>query len=310
MNNFDTKYLSITRDILENGIDRSDRTGIGSKAIWVATLRHNMSEGFPIITHRRVGLRLAFEELMMMLRGQTDTNILKNKNIHIWNGNTTREFLDKRGLNYLPEGNMGKAYGFQIRNFGGDYAIKPWADEYSLRDDPKNKYDYSKYDGNGTDQLKALLDGLKDDPNGRRHIIIHWNPSQLKEAALPSCHLYHQYQILDGKLNSSFVMRSWDWCFGAPYNFIFYGLLNLIISKYLGIEPGDLCAVGMDVHIYENQKDMAIESLNRTLYKLPTVDIKKEINTMEDILSLKYEDIAMNDYTYNPDFKNKPKMAI
>lgn len=315
MNNFDPQYLSIMKRILEQGIDRPDRTGIGSKAIWCSMQEHDMSEGFPITTHRKVSLRIAFEELMWMLRGSSDVRQLQAKNIHIWDGNSTREFLDKRGLSKLPEGHIGKGYGFNIRNFGGDYYNEITFDEsqgyYCDDGGPfNNKTNYYKLDNNGTDQLKNLLHGLKTDPTSRRHLIVHYDPHSAHEAALPSCHYAHHYQILDGKLNSSFSLRSWDYCLGANYNWMFYGLLNKIIAKYLHIESGKLVGIGMDVHIYENQMVMAKELINRTWFDLPTLKINKDLNSLDDILMLEYSDIELIGYKAHPDIKNKPKMAI
>ena len=251
MNNFDPQYINITKQILNEGIDRPDRTGIGSRAIWGVYMRHNMSDGFPIITHRKISLRIAFEELMWMLRGSSNVKELQDKNIHIWDGNSTREFLDNRGLTYLPEGHIGKGYGFNIRNFGGSYAMtdpEPYYED-GKEIDKRSYPDYTKLDMNGTDQLKSLLDGLKNDPNSRRHLILQYNPNVVDESALPPCHLYHQYQILGGKLNSSFILRSNDFLYGASYNWCFYALLNKIIANYLKIESGNLVYFGNDVHI-------------------------------------------------------------
>jgi len=298
MNNFDRQYLATMRKILDEGVDRPDRTGIGSRAIWCSMQEHDMAEGFPIITHRKVSLRIAFEELMWMLRGSSNVKELQEKNIHIWDGNSTREFLDKRGLTYLPEGHIGKGYGFNIRNFGGDFATE------------SGNVDYYKLDGNGTDQFKNLLEGLKRDPQSRRHLILHFDPNTVNEAALPACHYVHHYQILNGRLNSSFTLRSWDYGFGAPYNWMFYGLLNIIIAKYLGIESGKLVGIGMDVHLYENQIEMAKELVDRTWFDLPRLNINKDLSSLDDILSLEYSDIELVGYKAHPDYKNKPAMAV
>lgn len=295
VNEFERQYLNIMEDVIINGIDRPDRTGIGSRAIWHQSMRINLQKGFPIITTRKVALRIAFEETWFFLRGETDTKKLEEKKINIWKGNTTREFLDNRNLDYLPEGHMGKGYSFQWRNFDGDYIDRntnPQSDE------------------TGTDQVIYLLKGLKHDPNGRRHIITAWNPNQVHEAALPPCHLYQQYQILDGKLNSSFVARSQDFLYGTPYNVMGYALLNEVFSKYLKLTPGILGYLGEDVHLYANQIDMAKEQTLRIPSKLPTIRINKNIKTIDDILNLEYSDIELNNYNAQPDFENKPAMAI
>lgn len=272
--------MDLVVDTLSNGIPKGDRTGVGTIAKWCDLLRWDLADGFPILTSRRVSLRLAFEETMFFLRGQTDTTILENKNINIWKGNTSREFLDNRGLSYLPVGDMGKGYGYQFRNF------------------------------NGIDQLQVLIDGLKNDPNSRRHIMIAWNPSQLDEAALPPCHLYQQYQILNGKLNSSFVCRSTDIMYGLPYNIMSYSLINMMIAKLLGIESGEIVFFGNDLHIYDNQIDIAIEQVGRTTKALPKLAINKEYNDLEGLLTLEFSDIELTGYDPLPDFDNKPPMAV
>lgn len=294
MSTFENQYLGVLKNVLDTGVRVPNRTGIDTLATWGQTIRIPLSEGFPIVTTRKTTLRIAFEETWFFLRGETDTRKLQEKNIHIWEGNTSREFLDKVGLDYLPEGHLGKGYSFQWRNFGGDYM---------------ERTNYTKYN-KGTDQVVQLLEGLKKDPHGRRHIITGWNPQQLSEMALPPCHLYQQYQVLDGKLNSSFVMRSWDYLYGAPFNIMGYALLNHAIAKYMKLEPGELFAVGMDVHLYENQLDIARQQVTRDPFPLPTLTIDKELNTIDDILNMEFSDITLEGYQAHPDFKNKPKMAV
>lgn len=309
MSNFEVQYLETMGEILDFGIDRPDRTGIGSRALPLGkTLSFNLADGFPITTTRKTTARIAFEETWFFLRGETDTKKLEAKKINIWKGNTTREFLDKRGLHYLPEGNMGKGYGFQWRNFGGGYALGEESKEFP----GLMLADYSKYDGEGFDQVAATLEGLKKDPNGRRHIISGWHPGQLHEMALPPCHLYQQYQVLDGYLNSGFVMRSWDFLYGAPFNIMGYALLNEVFAKYLGLKPGRLAAVGMDVHLYDNQLAIAEQQYSRmsSMFKLPTLHINKSLNTFQDVLDLEWTDFRLDGYEAHPDFKDKPSMAI
>jgi thymidylate synthase len=280
-------YNELIRDVLLNGVDKPDRTGIGSKAVFGRMLRWDLSEGFPLQTTRRVPLRIAFEETMFFLRGQTDTKILEDKNVNIWKGNTTREFLDSRGLAHLPEGSMGAGYSHQWRNFGGDVGVP-----------------------NGVDQIKLLLDGLKHDPGSRRHIVTAWNPQQLSETPLPPCHITNMYSVIDNKLNSSFIMRSNDVPFGLPFNIAGYALLNHIFASHLGMIPGELVYFGWDVHIYQNQIDMCNEILEREPRPLPTLNIKKSLSTFDDILSLEWGDIELLNYDPHLDIKNKPGMAI
>lgn len=308
-NRFEEQFLTTMGNILQYGVDKQDRTGVGSRAIWGATINIELADGFPMPTTRKTTARIAFEETWFFARGETDTKKLEAKKINIWKGNTTREFLDKRGLHYLPEGHLGKGYGFQWRNFGGDY-FHDKGDPYGYIPRDGSDKDYSRHDGKGFDQLKATIEGLQNDPDGRRHIISGWNPQQLHEMALPPCHLYQQYQILDGKLNSEFLMRSWDFMYGAPFNIMGYALLNHAFAKLLGLEPGILIANGNDVHLYANQLDMAKEQVKRTPFDLPKLTITKELNTLEDLLSMEFTDFVIEGYEAHSDFKNKPGMAV
>lgn len=295
MSNFETQYLNVMSNILDTGELSDNRTGKNSLKTWGQSLKFDLSDGFPIVTTRKTSIRIAFEEQWSFMRGETDTKKLEAKKINIWTGNTSREFLDSHGLEYLPEGHMGKGYGFQWRNFGGGYA-----DDFS----------YSENDNKGVDQLVNLIEGMRNDPNGRRHIITGWNPAQLHEMALPPCHLYQQYQISNGKLNSSFMMRSWDFLYGAPFNIMGYSLMNHAIAKLLNLEPGTMFATGMDVHLYDDQLDIARDQITRKPFPLPKLTITKELNTLDDLLSMEYGDLVLEGYEAHPDYKNKPKMAV
>jgi thymidylate synthase len=273
-------YLNLVSKILENGTLKQDRTDVGqSYSCWGEMLKFDLNEGFPILTTRKLSLRIAFEETMFFLRGQTDTKILEQKNIGIWTENTSRDFLDGRGLHHLPEGDMGKGYGYQWRNF------------------------------NGVDQLKNLVESLKNDPWGRRHNITAWNPSELSEMALPPCHLYQQYQIIDGKLNSLFFMRSTDVIYGLGYNIISYALINHMLAKLLGLQVGELVYMGADAHIYANQVEIAKQQVIRLPRELPTLNINKDYDTLEGMLELEFTDLELVGYLPHPDFKDKPPMA-
>jgi thymidylate synthase len=280
-------YLDLLHEILTTGTARPDRTGIGSTFISGSTLRWDLSDGFPIITTRKVAFRIAFEETMMFLRGETDTKTLEEKNINIWKGNTTREFLDNRGLHHLPEGSLGTGYSHQWRNFGGSLG-----------------------NHDGVDQIAELLEGLKNDPNGRRHIVSAWNPQQNSGTPLPPCHIMQMYSVENGRLNSCWIQRSVDTAYGLPYNIMSYAFLNMAFAKLLGLEPGELVFFGWDVHLYQNQLEMAIEQEKRTPKALPTLSFNKDFSTLDELLALQYEDVTINGYDPEPDFKNKPGMAV
>lgn len=299
-------YKDLLLDVIENGIDKPDRTGVGSRAVFGRMLRWDLSKGFPLQTIRKAPLRIAFEETMFFLRGETQTKLLEDKKINIWKGNTTREFLDKRGLVHLPDGDMGKGYGYQWRHW----------ETVKLDVIESARQDAAIYSVTETDQITDLLSGIKNDPYGRRHVVTGWNPGQLSEMALPPCHMLHMYSVegefttQNGKLNNCFVMRSNDVPFGLPFNIASYALLNHIFAKHLGLTPGELVYMGWDVHIYQNQMDMAREMLEREPKPLPTLNITKDLTTFDDILNLQWEDIELVGYDPHPDVKNKPGMAV
>ena len=259
-------YLELLQDIMDNGFDKESRTGIATRSVWGRTLRWDLSKGFPAITTRRVAFRIAFEETMFFLRGDRQTKHLEDKKINIWKGNTSREFLDSRGLNWLEEGDMGYGYGHQWRNFGG----------YDAKDSPDD-WHYT-----GFDQVAQVLHEMKNDPYSRRHLITAWNPQQIYGMALPPCHIIHHYQVTpDGKF-----------------------------AAYLGYEPGELVYMGTDVHIYHNQFAMVQEQLKRDPLPLPRLNILKDIDSLDTMFNLQYNDVELQGYEPHPDIKDKPSMAV
>lgn len=271
------QYLELLRDVLENGSPRTNRTGIDSVSVFGRMLKFDLGEGFPIVTTRKCSFKTAFEETMFFLRGKTQT---KELDIGIWKENTSREFLDSRGLNHLEEGDMGKGYGHQIRNFASS----------------------------GFDQLEHLLEGLKNDPTSRRHVISHWCPHELSETALPPCHVMHFYSIESNKLNSSFVMRSSDAYLGLPFNIMGFAFINILFSHFLNLEPGTLTWFGHDVHLYVNQLDSVKIQLERDPLKLPRLKIEKPVTSLRDLLSLTFQDLKLENYQHYPPLK--VQMAI
>lgn len=280
-------YLDIMRDILDNGIDTpNDRTGVGTRGIFGAQMIFDMRDGFPLLTTRKIAFRIAFEEMMWFLRGQNDSKILEAKKINIWKGNTSRAFLDSVGLGYLPEGSAGKNYSRQLRDFGGTDS-RP-----------------------GYDQLSALISGIKKSPSSRRHFVSYWNPQQvLTEAALPPCHVSWAVQIAGGRLNLSFQMRSNDFYLGNPTNIAGYAFLLHALAALFKLEPGKLVYQGSDVHLYTNQIDNAKLQVQREPMRLPSLLISKNLETLDDLLSLEYSDIQIVNYVHHPDLP-KVEMAV
>lgn len=302
------QYLDLMNDILENGIEKTDRTGVGTKSVFGRTMKFDLSEGFPMITTRKVSFRLAFEETMFFLRGETNTKLLEEKNINIWKGNTSREFLDSRGLHDLPEGDMGKGYSYQWTNYD-KHEIRGYRDSVEHFDGSKTYLD-AKVTVTHINQVKEMLENMKTDPHSRRNIITAWNPADLDSMALPPCHIYHQYYVNGDKLDSVFFMRSNDYLYGNPFNIMGYAFLNIAFSKILGLTPGTLTYMAGDVHLYTNQIEMAKEQVTREPRPLPTLKFKKEFSTFEELLKLEWKDIEIIGYDPHPDFKNKPPMSV
>lgn len=235
MSLYDCQYQDVLKDILNRGYDCPDRTGVGVRKVFDVNISIDLSTNndsfkLPALTLRKVFPRVAFEELFWMLSGSTDANVLKEKNIHIWDGNTSREFLDSRGLEYLQEGQGGKIYGHQFRKFNGYF-----------------------------DQLRSITNSLINEPHSRRHFISLWNPCDAQDSALMPCHSQYQFVVTGDKLNLKFYQRSADFILGAPMNMMFSAFFLTFMSNITGYKVGKLAHSIGDCHIYENHLDVAEE---------------------------------------------------
>ncbi len=289
------KYLHLMRNILDNGVEKSDRTGVGTKSIFGTSLKFDLRKSFPILTTKKVFWKGVVEELLWFIRGETDSKKLEEKGVKIWVGNTSREFLDKRGLDY-PEGFAGPVYGFQWRHWGSSYNIRTLL---PLKEGEPNPIIVQP--GNeGFDQLADVVDKIKNSPNDRRMIVSAWNVSELDKVALPSCHLLFQFYVVNGELHLQFYMRSVDTFLGLPFNISSYALLTCLLAKITGLKPGTITFAGGDTHLYLNHLDQVKEQLGRTPHKFPTLNIKKDIKSLEDIENLTLADIELVDYKSHP----------
>lgn len=271
------QYLALLSKILNNGSERTDRTGVGTLSLFGERLECNLADGFPLLTTKRVPFSHVAKELLWFIRGQTDAGVLDRDGVKIWNANSSAEFLAARGLSYAP-GDIGPGYGFQWRHFGAKYT-NCGAD----------------YTGQGVDQLARLVDGLKTDPYSRRHYITAWNPAQIDAMALPPCHLSAQFYVSGAegaggrgggpaRLCCQLYQRSADAFLGLPWNIASYALLTHIIAALVGLQPGELILCLGDVHVYKNHLDAVKTQLARTPAALPTVSVGLgTANTIDDI---------------------------
>lgn len=292
VNKEESTFIDFIRDIKDNGIFRSDRTNVGTLSVFGRQMKYNLRDTFPLMTTKKMFFRGIFEELMMYLRGQTDNKILQSKKIHIWDGNTSREFLDKIGLHHYQEGDIGATYGFNFRHYGATY-------EGCDKD----------YKDCGFDQLKYAIDLIKNNPSSRRILINLWNPSTLNQVALPSCLSQYQFYVdIDNKLlnlqiyirsSDVFLANNWNTCTGAI-------LVHLICAlKDIDLTPGELTVVTGDTHLYKNHLIGVEEHLEREPRPFPKLVVKQQRENIEDFV---FEDIGL--YGYDPYPSIKVEMAI
>jgi thymidylate synthase/dihydrofolate reductase len=298
------KYLNFMRDILRNGNTRDDRTGTGTISVFGRSMRFDISKSIPLLTTKRVPFKMVLEELLWFCRGDTDSKILQEKGIHIWDGNTSREFLDGRGLTLYPEGVLGAGYGWQYRFSGARYH-PDYADTSKLTPELRDNI-------GGFDQLNYVEHLLKTDPMSRRIMICIWNPIDFEKTALVPCHFCIMFYVKidsggDKILNAQFVMRSNDVLLGNPFNIASYATLVHILAKRCGMKPGELIYTGNDVHIYSNHLDAVTTQLSRETRPLPTISVSDNVID-NDWSMISVNDVKLIGYFPHPGIK--AKMAI
>ena len=286
-------YLDLMRNILENGSSNDDRTGVGTLSIFGSMLKYNLQDTFPLCTTKRMFFRAIFEELLFYLRGQTDNKILQKKGIEVWTANTTRDFLDKRGLQHYDVGDMGKTYGFNFRHYGGEYK--------------GCNYDYGT---TGYDQLANVIYLIKNEPASRRIIIDLWDPSSIDKAALPSCLCKYQFNVnvIKKELNLAIYLRSSDFFLANNWNSSCGALFVHLLCNLEGIDltPGELTVFIADAHLYKTHISQVKLNLERNPYPYPKLIVKGE--KRKDITEFKFEDIELLGYKSHPNIK--AEMAI
>lgn len=282
------QYLRLIQRIIDTGVLRSDRTGVGTLSLFGAQQRWDLRTHFPLLTTKRVFWRGVAEELLWFVRGHTDAKLLQAKDIHIWDGNGTREFLDSRGLASNAVGDLGPVYGFQWRHFGAAYTSCD-----------------ADYTGQGVDQLAEVIQTIKKNPNDRRMCLSAWNPAALAQMALPPCHMFAQFYVADGHVSCHMYQRSNDMGLGVPFNIASYALLTYMVAHVCGLKPGDLIHSMGDAHVYLNHIEPLREQLRREPRPFPTLRIKRAV---AEIDQFEFDDFEL--LGYNPMASIKMEMAV
>jgi thymidylate synthase len=288
-------YLDLLKNILDNGVERPDRTKIGTYSLFCPDyLRFNVSECIPLLTTKKMPWKTVIRELLWFLRGDTDAKNLQKEGVHIWDGNSSREFLDKSGLENYPEGVLGPIYSHQWRRFGAPYNAK---------------FPAGKQNEEGFDQIEYIVEKLKSDPFCRRLVVSAWNPADLDKMALPPCHLLFEFYVtpprVEGdrnKLSLRFMMRSCDVFLGLPFNIFSYAVLLRIIAMKVYMDPFELIVTLGDAHLYKNHKEQAGTQMSREPFPFPKLAISDHVATC-DWNDIKIEDFSIEGYTSHPSIK-------
>ena len=285
------QYLQMCRDIIENGVRRGDRTGTGTLSKFGTQMRFSLRDNtLPLLTTKRTFWRGVAEELIWFVSGNTNANDLAAKDIHIWDGNGSREFLDNRGLGHREVGDLGPVYGFQWRHFGAKYETM-----------------HTDYTGKGVDQLAECIDKIKNNPEDRRIIMSAWNPADLNEMALPPCHMFCQFYVdtNKGELSCQMYQRSADMGLGVPFNIASYALLTHMVAQVCGLKAGDFVHTIGDAHVYANHVDALKQQLERMPRAFPKIKINPAKKNIDDFTYDDFEVIG-----YKPHKTIKMKMAV
>ncbi|SUE33024.1 thymidylate synthase [Rikenella microfusus] len=258
------QYLDLLRHVRDNGIRKNDRTGTGTVSVFGYQMRFDLSEGFPCLTTKKLHLRSIIYELLWFLRGDTNIKYLNDNGVTIWD-----EWADP------ATGNLGHVYGYQWRS-------------------------WPTPDGGHIDQIRQLVDSLRNNPDSRRHIVSAWNVADIPNMALPPCHALFQFYVAGGRLSCQLYQRSADLFLGVPFNIASYALLTMMLAQTTGLEPGEFIHTLGDTHIYLNHLEQVETQLSRTPRPLPTMRINPEV---KDIFGFEYEDFTLEGYDPWPGIK-------
>jgi len=258
------QYLDLMRHVLEHGTEKSDRTGTGTRSVFGHQMRFDLAAGFPLLTTKKLHLRSIIHELLWFLQGDTNIGYLKENGVSIWD-----DWADE-------EGNLGPVYGHQWRHWPDSYAANPTGE---------------------IDQIAQLVDGLKKNPDSRRHIVSAWNPADIPKMKLPPCHALFQFYVANNKLSCQLYQRSADIFLGVPFNIASYALLTLMVAQVCQLEPGEFIWTGGDCHLYSNHLEQARLQLSREPRPLPRMRLNP---TVQDIFAFRFEDFTLEAYDPHP----------
>lgn len=277
-NSADHQYLRVLNKLLKSGVHREGRNG-GTYGLFGEQMRFDLSEGFPLLTTKKVHWKSVLVELLWFIRGDTNIKFLHDHGVTIWD-----EWADENG-------DLGPVYGKQWRNWLG---FRP------QKIDVGTAIEATRYDLQTIDQLKKVIEGLKRDPYGRRHIVSAWNPAEVDQMALPPCHCLFQFHVADGKLNCQLYQRSADWFLGVPFNIASYALLTHLVARQVGLVPGEFVHSFGDLHLYANHVTAAKLQLMRQPRSLPELAI---LNAADNMFDLSPDDFELRDYDPHPAIK-------
>lgn len=278
------QYIDLVNRVLSKGTTKDDRTGVGTLSLFGEMLKIDLSQGFPLLTTKKMYWKGVVEELLWFIRGSTDSKQLEAKGVNIWKGNSSREFLDQRGLTHLPEGDCGPIYGFQWRHFGASYQGASDTD----------------YQGQGVDQLARVIRQIREQPTSRRIVMSAWDPAAVDQMALPPCHVLIQFEVSQGRLNSALYQRSGDLGLGVPFNIASYALLTSMVAHVCGLEPGVFTHFLGDCHIYLTHVDGLSVQLKRSFYPLPRLVLDPAVTEIDQFRA---EHISIEHYNSHPAIK-------
>ncbi|MCA9385096.1 thymidylate synthase [Candidatus Dojkabacteria bacterium] len=271
------QYLDALQFVLENGVKKEDRTGVGTISVFGMQQRYDLSKGFPAVTTKKLFFKGVKGELLWFISGSGDNKKLNDMGIHIWDGNAEADYWKPKAK---FEGDLGRVYGVQWRK-------------------------WQRPDGTTVDQLAEIIERIKNKPDDRRLIVSAWNPGELDQMALPPCHVMFQFYVAEGKLSLQMYQRSCDMFLGVPFNIASYSLLLHMIAQVTNLEVGEFIHVLGDAHIYLNHVDQVKEQLSRDPYPLPKLELNPEVT---DINEFTMSDIALKDYKAHPSIK--AEMAV